>query len=153
MEPVRSTAVTSAKVERALRKAAQALERSETAQARVRVRDKRNEATRHYRLGLVLESFLFSEPALLARVEELVRQESPRVRAAFALDKPPSWFEEPKRDDPKEMVDTRRFRLGLVLERMMLADKELSARVKSRICEQPSHVQAAFFRSRRGPVL
>jgi hypothetical protein len=45
------------------------LVRLEAAEARRRVRDKRNEATRHYRLGLVLESFLFSEPAPLARIE------------------------------------------------------------------------------------
>jgi hypothetical protein len=73
------------------------MERHEAAQASLRVRDRRNEATRHYRRGLVLESFLFSEPALLARIEELVRQQAARVRAAFALGSSPSWFEQPRR--------------------------------------------------------
>jgi len=147
---MRSPVVTSAKVEGALRKAAQALERSETAQARVRVGDKRNEATRHYRLGLVLESFLFSEPALLARVEALVRQESPRVRAAFSFDRPPSWFEGTARIDPKKAVDTRRSRLGKSLEQLLPRDKALIARVEALMCDQAPHVRAALAMDRQG---
>jgi hypothetical protein len=136
--------VTSAKVERALRKAAQALERSEAAQARVRVREKRNEATRHYRLGLVLESFLFREPALLARVEALVQQESPRVRAAFSLHQLPSWFEQPRHDAPKKILDTRRYWLGMALERLLPGDAAVLARVKALMREQASNVRDAF---------
>jgi len=120
------------------------MERLETAQARLRVRDKRNGATRHYRLGLVLESFLFEEPALLARVEELVRLEPARVRAAFALDRPPSWFEQPERNDPKKLVDTRRFWLGIAVERLLPEDDWLRARVESLLQEQAPHVRAAF---------
>jgi hypothetical protein len=140
------------KAARAVRKFEQALVRLESAQARQRARDKRNEATRHYRLGLVLESFLFSEPTLLARVEELVRQESPRVRAAFALDRPPSWFEQPQRDDPTKMVvDARRFRLGMVLERLLPGDEALSARVEALMREQALHIRAAFVMEGDGP--
>ncbi|MEY4509355.1 MAG: hypothetical protein RLZZ450_1477 [Pseudomonadota bacterium] len=61
-----------------------------------------------------------------ASLEELVRQESPRVRAAFALDQTPSWFEQPRRDDPKKIVDTRRFWLGMTLEPMLPGDDALS---------------------------
>jgi hypothetical protein len=132
------------KAARAVRKFAQFVVRLEADQARQRVRDKRNEATRHYRLGLMLESFLFSEPTLLARIEELIRQESTRVRAAFALDRPPSWFEQPQRDDPKKVVDTRRFWLGIVLERMLPGNDALSARVEGLLREQAPHVRAAF---------
>lgn len=38
-----------------------------------------------YRLGLVLESFLFDEPALLAEVERRIRAQASRLRKAFAL--------------------------------------------------------------------
>jgi len=125
------------------RKAAQSLTRFEAAKARLREREKKNEATRRYRLGLVLESFLFDEPALLARIEELVRMESARVRAAFALDQSPSWFEQPVRDDPKKVVETRRARLGMLLERLP-ADAALASRLETLMREQSPHVQAAF---------
>jgi len=49
------------------RKLVQALARQQRAEARLRTRQKRASATRHYRLGLVLEGFVFDEPALLAR--------------------------------------------------------------------------------------
>jgi hypothetical protein len=143
--------MTDTKVARAVRKFSQAMTRLEDAQARLRAREKRNEATRHYRLGLVLEGFLFEEPALLARVEELIRQEEPRVRAAFALDRPPSWFEKPRRDDPKKVVDTRRFWLGAVLERMLTGDGPLLARIEALMQAQAPHVRSVFGMDGYGP--
>jgi hypothetical protein len=126
------------------RKLVQALARQQRAEARLRTRQKRASATRHYRLGLVLEGFVFDEPALLARVREWIERESPRVREAFGLDEAPSWFEQPVRDDPKKMVDTRRVRLGMVLERLLPEDEVLIARIEALIREQALHVQQAF---------
>lgn len=51
--------------------------------------------------------------------------------AAFALDRPPSWFEQPQRDDPMKIVDTRRFRLGMVLERLLPGGDPLIARTEA----------------------
>ena len=119
--------------------------------ARQRTRDKSREATRHYRLGLVLESFLFEDAGLLGRVRERIEQESPRVRAAFALEQAVSWFEQPERVDSKTVVDTRRFRLGMVLEGLLVGDGALIARVEGLMREQPTHVRDAFGLEGDGP--
>ena len=114
--------------------------------ARKRTRDKSREATRHYRLGLVLESFLFDDAVLIGRVRERIERESPRVRAAFALEETASWFERPEQErvNAKTVVDTRRFRLGMVLERLLPGDAALIARVEALVREQPAHVRDAF---------
>lgn len=132
------------RLDRAQRNLVQAMARLEVAHARARARNKRDEATRHYRLGLVLESFLFDEPALLAEVEMRIREHAPRVRAVFALDRSPSWFALPTWNDPKKVIDTRRYRLGMVLERTLPGDAALSARVEALIREQATYVRDAF---------
>ena len=132
------------RLNRAEQKLKHALARLEVAKARARTDEKRAEATRHYRLGLVLERFLFEEPALLAQVERRMRTQALRVRKAFALDGTPSWFAQPTWNDPKKMVDTRRYRLGMVLERLLPDDAPLIARVEALMRAQAPHVRDAF---------
>ena len=131
-------------LDRAEQKLRQVAARLEVARARERTRMKRAEATRYYRLGLVLESFLFDEPALLREVERRMQRESPRVREAFALDETPSWFSQPARSDSKKVVDTRRFRLGMVLERLLPGDEALITRLEGLIRAQAPHIRNAF---------
>ena len=131
-------------LDRAAQKLSQLAARLEVARARAQTRKKKAEATRHYRLGLVLESFLFDEPALLLEVERRMQRESPRVREAFALDETPSWFAQPARGDPKKVVDTRRFRLGMVLERLLPGDEALITRVEGLMHAQAPHIRDAF---------
>lgn len=140
-----------AQLERETQRASVAKARLDVLLARQRTREKSQEATRHYRLGLVLEGFLFDEPALLGRVRERIERESQRVRAAFALDEVSSWFEQPTRVDSKTVVDTRRFRLGMVLERLLPGDHALIARVEALMREQPAHVRGAFGLEGDGP--
>lgn len=140
-----------ATLERLTQRAIVAKARLDVLLARQRTREKSQEATRHYRLGLVLEGFLFDEPALLARVKERIERESSRVRAAFALEETASWFERPERVDSKTVVDTRRFRLGMVLEWLLPGDAALIARVEALMREQPVHVREAFGLEGEGP--
>ena len=140
-----------AKLERETQRANVAKARLDVLLARQRTREKSQEATRHYRLGLVLEGFLFDDPVLLARVKERIERESQRVRAAFLLDEALSWFEQHERVDSKTVVDTRRFRLGMVLERLLPGDAALIARVEALTREQPTHVRDAFGLEGEGP--
>lgn len=133
-----------ARLDRAEQKLRQVAACLEVARARAWTRKKRAEATRHYRLGLVLESFLFDEPALLAEVERSMQSESPRVREAFALNGTPSWFAHPTWHDPKKTVDTRRYRLGMVLERLLPGDVALIGRVEALMRAQAPFVRDAF---------
>ena len=132
------------RLDRAQQKLSQAVARLEVAQGRARARKKRAEATRRYWLGVVLERFLFDEPALLAEMERSMRSESPRVREAFGLDRPPSWFAQPAKNDPKKAVDTRRYRLGMALERLLRGNVALITRVEALMRAQAPYVRDAF---------
>ena len=95
-------------------------------------------------------SRLLPDP-LLGRVRERIERGAQRVRAAFALEETASWFERPERVDSKTVVDTRRFRLGMVLERVLPGDAALIARVEALVQEQPTHVRDAFGLEGAGP--
>ena len=87
---------------------------------------------------------MFDEPALLAEVERRMRAQAPRVREAFALDEAPSWFAQPTWDAPKQTVDTRRYRIGMVLERLLPGDVALIARVEALMRAQAPFVRYPF---------
>lgn len=131
--------------ERAIRSLGRTMVKLAAERARERDRTRRQEATRHYRLGVLLEQRVREDAELRARVEALVREEKlPRVRAAFGVDQEgPSWFDEPERFGARRSVDTRRFRIGAIFERLAREDDVLRSRTEALLKELPPDVQSA----------
>lgn len=140
LEELQARATKAEKREKAMRA------RAEQLQAAYDAREERNAKTRRFRLGEVVESIMFDEPELLATLKELVQHEPlEHVRAAFRLGGDgPSWFEQPGGEDAKSAVDTRRVRLGMLVERMLLFDGALRAPVEALMREQSPYVRGVF---------
>jgi vacuolar-type H+-ATPase subunit D/Vma8 len=132
------------RIEHLQRRFHQAYRRANELKGHLAAHEKRQRATRHYRLGVILERILVEDVALRARIKACVERESPRVRAVFALHEPVSWFEQLDRADTKKAIDTRRFRLGMIAERLLPSDAALRARIEASVREQPPHVQEAL---------
>jgi hypothetical protein len=62
-------------IAKADKRASQLLHGAESLRARHPAREERDVKTRRYRLGQVLEGFLFDEPELLAQFKDLVQRE------------------------------------------------------------------------------
>jgi hypothetical protein len=127
--------------------------RAEQLQATYDAREERNAKTRRFRLGAVVEGFLFDEPELLATLKELVQHEPlEHVRVAFRLaGGGPSWFEKPDGDEAQVVIDTRRVRLGMIVERMLPVDAALCARLERIMQQQSPYVREVFGLEGNGP--
>jgi hypothetical protein len=101
----------------------------------------------------VLEGFLFDEPELLARFKDIVQHEPlEHVRVAFRLvGGGHSWFEKPDGEDAKSGIDTRRVRLGMIVERMLPFEPALCARMEALVCQQSPYVREVFGLDGDGP--
>lgn len=133
-------------VAKAEKRAAHMLARVERLQDRRRAREERAAKTRRYRLGQMLEGFLFEEPELLAQLNDIVQHEPlEHVRVAFRLvGGGPSWFDKPDGDDAKSVIDTRRVRLGMIVERVLPFDDALRARMEALIRQQSAYMREVF---------
>jgi hypothetical protein len=131
----------------------QLLNRVEQLEDRTRAREERSAKTRRYRLGQLLESFLFDEPELLAQFKDIVQHEPlEHVRVAFRLvGGGSSWFEKPEGEDVKSAIDTRRVRLGMIVERLLPFDPALCARLEVLMHQQSSYVREVFGLDGDGP--
>jgi hypothetical protein len=133
-------------IAKADKRARQLLHRAESLQARHQAREERDAKTRRYRLGQVLEGFLFEEPELLAQIKDIVQHESlEHVRVAFRLvGGGPSWFEQPDGEEAKVAIDTRRVRLGMAVERILPFEPALCARMEALMQQQAPYVREVF---------
>lgn len=149
----RSSAELEALSAKSAKRVRQLLSRVEQIEDRMRAREEWNAKTRRYRLGQVLESFLFDEPELLAKFKHIVQHEPmEHVRVAFRLvGDGPSWFELPDGEDAKSAIDTRRVRLGMILERVLPFDGALRARLAALMQQQSPYVREVFGLDGNGP--
>jgi hypothetical protein len=133
-------------IAKADKRARQLLHRAESLRARHAAREERDAKTRRYRLGQVLEGFLFEEPELLAQIKDMVQHEPlEHVRVAFRLlGGGPSWFEQPDGEDAKVAIDTRRIRFGMIVERMLPSDAALRARMEALLQRDNPRIRAVF---------
>jgi hypothetical protein len=135
-----------ARAAKATKRAQQMLHRAERLRDRALAREERDAKTRRYQLGQVLESFVFDEPELLAQLKTIVQHEPlEHVRAAFRLvGGGPSWFEQPERDEATSAIDTRRVRLGMILEQLLRSDAALRDRMEALMLQQSPRVRGVF---------
>jgi hypothetical protein len=142
-----------ARAAKAEKRALQMYHRAERLHERAQAREERNAKTRRYRLGQVLEGFVFDEPGLLAQFKEIVQHEPlEHVRVAFRLvGDGPSWFEKPDGEDAPSAIDTRRVRLGIIVERMLPFDDALTERMEALVQQQSSYVRGVFDLEGNGP--
>jgi hypothetical protein len=140
-------------IAKADKRARQLLHRAESLRARHQAREERDAKTRRYRLGQVLEGFLFEEPELLAQIKDMMQHEPlEHVRVAFRLlGGGPSWFEQPDGEGAKVAIDTRRIRLGMIVERMLPFEPALCARLKELMQQQSPYVREVFGLEGAGP--
>jgi hypothetical protein len=140
-------------IAKAEKRASQLLHRAESLQARHAAREERDAKTRRYRLGQVLEGFLFEEPELLAQIKHMVQHEPlEHVRVAFRLvGGVPSWFEKSDGADGKSAIDTRRVRLGMIVERVLPSEHALCARMEALMQQQSPYVREVFGFDGDGP--
>jgi hypothetical protein len=90
---------------------------------------------------------------VLAQINDMVQHEPlEHVRVAFRLvGGGPSWFEQPDGEDAKVAIDTRRFRLGMIVERMLPLEPALCARLKELMQQQSPYVREVFGLEGAGP--
>jgi hypothetical protein len=63
----------------------------------------------------------------------------------------PSWFEKPNGEDAKSAIDTRRVRLGMLVERVLPFDPTLCSRLEALMQQQTLYVRAVFGLESDGP--